>query len=90
MPRRIPHQAYALRHLDKAVNRLIVATTPMQKAEAGRWARLWARAAGQPFDRPQHGVHRGGGANRWRDDYRMEQRRGTKRRESGLLFGADK
>lgn len=69
MHRRVPHpqQAYALRHLDKAVNRLIVATTPMEKAEAGRWARLWARAAGAPFDGPQQGVHRRHGVNRWYD-----------------------
>jgi hypothetical protein len=48
-----PHRAYALRHLNKAVERLIVSTTPTEKAEAGRWARLWARAAGKPFDRPR-------------------------------------
>lgn len=75
MPRSTSHRAYALRHLDQAVNRLIAATTPMQKAEAGRWARLWARAAGQPFDRPHQGVHRGHGAHRWCDDYRMALRR---------------
>ena len=56
MPRRTPyvhaypHRAYALRHLNKAVDRLILATTPGQKAQAGRRARLWARAAGAPFD----------------------------------------
>jgi len=61
MPRPTPHprRAYALRHLDKAVNRLIVATTPMEKSEAGRWARLWARAAGKPFDTLQYRRHAG-------------------------------
>ncbi len=76
MHRRVqrPYQTDALRHLDKAVHRLIVATTPMEKAEAGRWARLWARAAGAPFDGPQQGIHRRHRANRWYD-YRIALRR---------------
>jgi hypothetical protein len=51
MPRPTPHRAYALRRLDRAVSRLIVATTPTEKARrAGgrgdgreRRARLWMR-----------------------------------------------
>lgn len=42
---RYQKRAYALRRLSRAVDRLIVAATPEQKAHARRWAALWNRAA---------------------------------------------
>ncbi|WP_250490234.1 hypothetical protein [Caballeronia sp. INML2] len=45
MKRKHERQAYAQRRVTVAVGRLIVATTPSEKAQAGRWARLWGKVA---------------------------------------------
>jgi hypothetical protein len=43
------HQAYALQCVNAAVDRLILARTPAEKAKAGQWARRWTKAAGNSY-----------------------------------------
>ena len=38
-------QTYAMRRVSAAVARLVHATTPGEKAQAAKWARLWTKAA---------------------------------------------
>ena len=42
-------QTYALRRVNAAVDRLIQARTPAEKAKAGQWARRWSKAAGNLY-----------------------------------------
>jgi hypothetical protein len=48
-PEKRQHRAYALRRVNMAVTRLVLASTPAEKAKAGQWARRWSKAAGNLY-----------------------------------------